>query len=241
MKLFICDDNQQFAEKLKSDILSINADCEVTLFSTISSLLFMLEDKGSRIDGIFLDIKNTDGNGIDAAMKIKAKYPLIRLVFVTGYGDEYSQDIFNCSTGYRPVAFLLKPVKEKYLKIALEKISDTTIKSERYIQIAYNRTTTFINEKDIIYISSDKRKLTIYTVNESFTYYDKLDSLLRRLGDNFCRCHKSYVVNFDYINSVENWHSIIMYNRISILIGNTYLNNFKSKLVAYKASNQKEE
>lgn len=241
MKLYICDDNLDFANKLKSDILSIKSDVDVTIFPTISSLLFALEDTGKSVDGIFLDIKNSDGNGIDAATKIKKLFPLIKLVFVTGYGDEYSQDIFNCPVGFEPISFLVKPVKENYLKIALEKIQSAATPNERYISVTYNRTTAFVSEKDIIFISSDKRKLTLHTIDQSYTYYDKLETVITKLSNKFCRCHRSYIVNFDYIKSIENWNTLIMNNNTVIPIGNSYLDNFKMKLVEYKAANQKEK
>lgn len=241
MKLFICDDNLDFADKLKSDILSIKSDVDVTIFPTISSLLFTLEDTGKSIDGIFLDIKNSDGNGIDAASKIKKRFPLIKLVFVTGYGDEYSQDIFNCPVGFEPIAFLVKPVKENYLKIALEKIQSAATPNERYIPVTYNRTTTFLNEKDIVFISSDKRKINIYTADKSYTYYDKLETVISKLGNNFCRCHRSYIVNFDFIKTTENWNALTMNNNTVIPVGKSYLDNLKRRLIEYKASNQKEK
>ncbi len=241
MKLLICDDNLDFADKLKADISSLEPKSDITIFPTISSLLFALEDVGKSVDGIFLDIKNSDGNGIDAASKIKKRFPLIKLVFVTGYGDEYSQDIFNCPVGSEPIAFLVKPVKENYLKIALEKIQSTVTPNERYIPVTYNRTTTFLNEKDIIFISSDKRKINIYTVDKSYTYYDKLETVISKLGNGFCRCHRSYIVNFDFIKTTENWNALTMSNNTVIPVGKSYLDNLKRRLIEYKASNQKEK
>lgn len=241
MKLFICDDNLDFANKLKSDILSIKSDVDVTIFPTISSLLFALEDTGKSVDGIFLDIKNSDGNGIDAASKIKKRFPLIKLVFVTGYGDEYSQDIFNCPVGFEPIAFLVKPVKQQYLENALKKLQSDTVSIERFIPVTYNRTTVFINEKDIIYISCNKRKLTIKSNEKEYTYYDNFDSVLSKLGENFCRCHRSYIVNFNFINTIESWNLLILNNNVTLPIGKAYLENFKRKVVTYKAAKQKEE
>ena len=241
MKLFICDDNLDFANKLKSDILSIKSHVDVTIFPTISSLLFALEDTGKSVDGIFLDIKNSDGNGIDAASKIKKRFPLIKLVFVTGYGDEYSQDIFNCPVGFEPIAFLVKPVKENYLNIALEKIQSTVTQNERYIPVTYNRTTAFVSEKDIIFISSDKRKLTLHTIDQSYTYYDKLEAVISKLGNNFCRCHRSFIVNFDFIKNTENWNALTMNNNTNIPVGKSYRDNLKRRLIEYKAANQKEK
>ena len=240
MKLLICDDNAKFAEKLKADILDIESDAEITLFPTISSLLFSLEDAGDLVDGIFLDIKNSDGNGINAAARIKERFPLIKLVFVTGYGDKYSQDIFNCHVGFEPIAFLVKPVKEKYLKTALDKIKASSLVQERYFPVTANRTTLFVNEKNIIYISSDKRKITVHTADKSYTYYDRLEAVTEKLGACFCRCHKSFVINMDYISAVENRNCAVLKNNTPIPIGKAYRDSFGQALISYKASNKRE-
>lgn len=240
MKFFICDDNYEFSKKLENDVLKIMPGSTITLFPTITSLLFTLEDEGESVDAIFLDIENSDGNGIDAAEKIRTRYPLIKLIYVTGYGDEYSQDIFNCPVGFEPIAFLIKPVKEKYLRLALDKIKNSTDVREKYLPITSNRTTVFVRAKDIIYISSDKRKLTIHTTGKTHTYYDTLETLLSELEGKFCRCHKSYIVNLDYISSLESQTSVCMSDNSIIPIGKAYLKEFKERLVRYKAANKKE-
>lgn len=240
MKFFICDDNYEFSKKLETDILKFMPDSDITLFPTISSLMFTLEDQGNSIDAIFLDIENSDGNGIDAAAEIKKRFPLIKLIFATGYGDEYSQDIFNCPVGFEPIAFLIKPVKEKYLRLALDKIKNSADTSDKYLPITANRVTKFIPIKDIIYISSDKRKLTIHTAGGNFTYYDKLETVLLRLENKFCRCHKSYIVNLDYISALETQASVRMSDNSIVPMGKAFLKKFKERLVVYKAANKKE-
>lgn len=240
LKFFICDDNNAFSEKLKGDILKIIPDAKITAFDTISSLMFTLEDEGKNVDGLFLDIEIPDGSGIDAAAKIKSKFPLIKLVFVTGYGDEYSQDIFNCPVGYEPTAFLVKPVKEKYLTLALNKIRAAADTNGRYLAVTYNRSTDFVNENDIIYISNDKRKVTIHTINKEYTYYDTMDTLISKLGDGFCRCHKSYIVNFDYIISVDTQISLTVTGGVVIPIGKAFIKSFRERLIKHKASDKKE-
>lgn len=241
MNLYICDDNVAFSEKLRADITVINPNVKITFFPTISSLMFALEDNGNDIDGIFLDIENADGNGIDAAIKIRQRFPLIKLVFVTGHGDEYSQDIFDCPVGTEPVAFLLKPVSEKYLRKALEKIQSASETHEKYITVTHNRITEFVNENSIIYISNDKRKLTVHTAEKSYTYYRKIETLLSELSEKFCRCHRSYIVNLEYIISAEKWNCVKMNEGTIIPIGKTYLDNFKRNLIAYKASGRQGE
>ena len=240
MRILICDDNADFSEKLKADILDIEPEAQITLFPTISALMFSLEDTGDSVDGIFLDIKNSDGNGINAAAKIKERFPLIKLVFVTGYGDKYSQDIFNCPVGFEPIAFLVKPVKEKYLKTALEKIKASSLVQERYFPVTANRTTLFINEKDIVHISSDKRKITIHTADNSYTYYDRLEAVAERLSAGFCRCHKSFIINMEHIRAVENWSFAVLTGSTRIPIGKAYLDIFRQALISYKASANRE-
>jgi len=241
LKFYICDDNYEFAKKLRGDILRLMPDSDITLFPTISSLMFSLEDNGDSVDAIFLDIEISDGNGIDAAAEIKSKFPLIKLIFATGHGDQYSQDIFNCPVGFEPIAFLIKPVKEKYLKLALDKIKNAAVADDKFLTITVNRTKSFIPIKDIVYISSDKRKLVIHTKNDDYSYYEKLETLVSKLDKRFCRCHRSYIVNLDYLSSFEPPASVTMTNNSVIPMGKSFLKEFKDRLVIYMAANRKGE
>ena len=56
-----------------------------------------------------------------------------------------------------------------------------------------------VDPKSLHYIESNKRILTLYSESRSVELYARLTDFLRALPPNFVHCHKSFVVNMDYI------------------------------------------
>lgn len=59
--------------------------------------------------------------------------------------------------------------------------------------------------KDIIYIESDLRTVNIFTANETYYCYERLDIIEKQLTNfDFIRCHQSYLVQADHIICYDN-------------------------------------
>ena len=58
-----------------------------------------------------------------------------------------------------------------------------------------------LNQADILYIESIRRKVEIHTVGnkDHITIYATMDELGEQLGDEFYRCHRAYLVNMAHI------------------------------------------
>ncbi len=57
----------------------------------------------------------------------------------------------------------------------------------------------------ILYIESNNRILTIHTLSETYQCYEKLNTLEEHLtGNNFLRCHQSYLVAINQIIGYNN-------------------------------------
>lgn len=67
MNYLICDDEPAAAESLKAKIAELEPDSSVRIFTTLQALLFNIEDIADRIDGVFMDIKLRNANGISGA------------------------------------------------------------------------------------------------------------------------------------------------------------------------------
>lgn len=88
-----------------------------------------------------------------------------------------------------------------------------------HISIATRSANYRIPIKEIIYIESDLRKINIITINNTYSCYEKLDTLEQALTNSgFIRCHKSYLVPLDRIKCYDN-HTLQLSNtdtRISV-------------------------
>lgn len=160
MNYLICDDEPAAAESLKAKIAELEPDSSVRIFTTLQALLFNIEDFADRIDGVFMDIKLRNANGISGAARLLSSHPEIKLVYITGYASEYIQELYCVDSKALPAAILTKPIEMKYLRNALSKIHEREKQAE-LLPIKIGGTVTYLSTAEIISIVSDKRKLII--------------------------------------------------------------------------------
>ena len=171
-KFAICDDDTEVTQGLKEKVMEIyGGEAQIAVFKRAEDLIQWLKEERGDVIAVFLDIELDNENGIDTAKKIEDFCAEIPIIFITGY-IKYVQDIFRV----RPVALLLKPVEEHRLRDALRRCEEVRV-----------------------YVESDKRILYIYERNQVYKVYMKLDELEAMELPGFLRCHKSYMVNMNYI------------------------------------------
>lgn len=234
MNYIICDDDAVFAEDLANKIKRLEPECEIRIFNTASALMFNMEDIGLDIDAVFMDIKLSDGNGINVAVRLINKFPSLKIVYVTGYGSRYSQAIFECPQGFEPVAYLVKPIKEHYLKNALTKLK-TAEKRYDNITIKSGGELIIINPKELIGISCRGRKLTLHTVEKDFETNGRLSALFEQLPDCFVQVSKSHIVNITHITRISDWKKISMSDGSEYPLTRTYIPELKQILLVKNA------
>lgn len=120
MRIILVDDEQPALDELNF-LLGKHKDTEIVAeFTDPNQALDHLagyENQASWPDAVFLDIDMPFVNGLETALKIQALNPNIIIIFVTAYSS-YALESFQV----HPLDYLLKPVKENQLNIALEQI-----------------------------------------------------------------------------------------------------------------------
>lgn len=203
MNYLICDDEPAAAESLKAKIAELEPDSSVRIFTTLQALLFNIEDFADRIDGVFMDIKLRNANGISGAARLLSSHPEIKLVYITGYASEYIQELYCVDSKALPAAILTKPIEMKYLRNALSKIHEREKQAE-LLPIKNGGTVTYLSTAEIISIVSDKRKLIIRHQGGCVEIYGRLSDYREKLPASFAQCHKSCIVNLNRINRIVN-------------------------------------
>lgn len=206
LKIAICDDDKTILDYIEKLIKgSILDKCTIRKYSSANALMIDLNNIiNGNLDILFLDINLVDHNGIFIAQQITHKYPHIKIIFISGCLN-YGSHIFKVD----PIYFLDKPIKEEKLINALQRAKQV-ISLETKPTIAFETKKGIINLElnNIKYISSEKRIVSIHTsnkYNEQHIVYIKLDHLENKLPNNFLRCHKSYIVNLDYVTELSRY------------------------------------
>ena len=235
----LCDDEKKFlnyySEKINEIAKLNNKLIKIEMFESGESLLFELEENPNRFDIIIIDIIMKNVNGIDAT-KILRNYGYKRIIIFLTSSSEFALDAFEVE----PLSYLIKSSKDK------NKFKDILLKAILQVEniatkklIIYNRQKNIIiTLNTIIYIESINKKIIIYRLNEdpeeAYHTLNKVYDKIENFG--FIRCHKSYIVNTNYIVSFNKLHCILK-NNIIIPIGRKYSNEFKNKFIKYEFEN----
>ena len=161
--------------------------------------------KEAHPDIIFLDIHMPGENGFDLLEKLDYTP---RIIFTTAY-SEYAIRSFD----YNTVDYLLKPISEERLKIAIDKLSANNefpalpkppldIHSRMFIKDGEN--CHLVPLESIRYFESCKNHVRIFFNNDSAFVKKSLNTIEERLPKKyFLRVNRQYVVNLHAIISIE--------------------------------------
>lgn len=236
MRYIICDDNQTFAEGLKKQLTKLEPECTVKVYDSAEQLKFDLPETALHTDAVFMDIKLGNNSGIDEIVPILGSYPNMKVVFITGYPNEYAQEIFKCPPEITPTAFLVKPIKEELLQNALARIKGSESVPKQQFIIKNGHTTRLIPMDAIGYISVQGRKVTVNTLSDSIEMNSTLSECIKQLPQTFVQCHKSYCVNVKHIKEIHSWNEIILTNGVKLPVSRGYSDSFKRAVTAMYAN-----
>ena len=200
MKIIVCDDD--------ANILNIFRDIfhspdyrdrvELTLCSSAGELLAACES--GPFDLIFSDIMLGEEDGIRTAASLNARWPGIRVVFITSHLLEYAEEIFS---GLQPYGYIGKPVSEARVGYYVQRLEQELSQARRYLTVSARGTPYDLLLSDIRYFESDKRLVHIHCAGDTISVYEKLDNLSRQLDSRFVRCHQSFVVNLEWVSGMD--------------------------------------
>ncbi len=228
LKIAICEDEdnqrQGLVNIIEKDLNLIKKQYKIFQFANGEELITSILD----FDIYFLDILMDKLTGIDVAKKIRCINEKAIIIFISGIKD-YVFQAFDV----RAFNYILKPVQEEKLKEVLYSAVDQFEKKDKFIVTKTISQKTKIFLKDIMYIESEKRKLKVHTNYDIIEYYYKLSDIEQELyKDNFFRCHKSYIVNLEYVHSYDNTF-IILKNLEKVYVSKYKLNDFSKAFMYY--------
>lgn len=205
LNILSCDDEKEFLIIIKK-ILDEYLTIPYSLYATHNTGIMeeYLEKNSEHIDVLLMDIELQEHNGIEIASQIIKRWHHIKVIFITGYVEQYFESLF---LQLRPFAVLHKPIKPELLCQLLNKAYlERDYSSTKYLTLKSQSGVLKLEVDQIIFIESVKRKVQVHLAGEIFSCYNTLNQIMTLLPHNFIRCHKSFLVNMDYIknfNSVE--------------------------------------
>ncbi len=203
-------------------------ECLGSFRSPIKGFEFL---KANKVDLIFLDINMPKLSGIEL---IKTLSPRPLIILTTAY-SEYAVE----SYGLHVLDYLLKPIEFNRFFMAVNKAIDagnhtasepkTMEPGSAYVFVRDGNKLVKIQRDEVLYIEASGNYQSIHKHDGKILSLIKMDELLQLFqSSRIVRVHKSYAVNADKIDSIQN-------NRIRIgdhiiPIGESYKSGFYSLL-----------
>jgi DNA-binding LytR/AlgR family response regulator len=148
-------------------------------------------------------------DGVDLAIYIKETHN-IPFIFLTAHADKATVERAKI---VNPPAYLVKPFTKEELYSSIEvalfnheqtKITKGTTEEKTHVFIKQKGYFIKLILNEILFLKSDHVYIEIHTVqNEKFVLRDSLADFESKLNADFLRIHRSYIVNFQYIDQVE--------------------------------------
>lgn len=228
--ILIIEDDEQIQNFLHSILVDMNQNFYIHISPSAGQALKISNTYD--ISLFIIDIQLTDYKGTDLANELRdlQKYKYTPMIFATAIATEELR-------AYREIKcydYLVKPFTKEEVKTSVLNVLDYlhTIKID--VPIVRIEQKGFIFEyqlQDIVYIESFGKKMVIHMKNpdgdliqEDIAGYS-LKSILDLLKNGpFQQCHKSYIINTDFIERIVKAKSTLSLRgtSISLPIGNKY-------------------
>ncbi|WP_282044019.1 LytR/AlgR family response regulator transcription factor [Winogradskyella flava] len=250
MNVIIIEDEKPSARRLQRMLKSLEVKAETMLHSVEESIEWFQNNEHP--DLIFLDIQLSDGLSFEIFEAVDINSAVI---FTTAY-DEYALQAFKLNS----IDYLLKPIDEDDLKIAVDKFNDRAPQKQsvtldfndikkllvnpiereykKRFSVKVGQHLKLINIEDIECIYSENKGTYAHT-NEGRNYL--LDMTLDQLEDElephvFFRISRKYYVNINAIKDIISYTNSRLqikfnhYNEQEVIVARERVKDFKNWL-----------
>lgn len=217
LKVMLVDDERLALDEL-CYLVGNYADMEI-IGSFINPVEALEQIILKKPDILFLDIGMPEINGLNLAKEVTGVLGNINIIFVTAF-DDYAINAFEINA----VDYVLKPIQKERLdktidrirlrykstskagKSILEKLNniEKSLKQDtEKFAVWSNNEIILLSAFDIYYFTVENGSHVIITNRGKFPVKRGIDFWEERLKTfNFFRCHRSYLINMDYMDRI---------------------------------------
>ena len=197
IRIAICDDEPYMMEQLSEFLFEYQKErqafsYDVHCFESGTSLL----NSKDCFDLIFLDIQMDGPDGMETAKRLQRQKKDGLLVFVTAFQER----VFEAFE-VQAYDYLVKPLASGRFARTMDRALETLEqRTETSLLIQKGNSCQVVLLEEIVYCEVWGRKVYIHQKDGTvIDYYEKLKQLEQYLDNRFFRCHRSYLVNLDYV------------------------------------------
>lgn len=220
LDIFVCEDDaaqrRAIVQIIRNTVLIEELDMQLILEAGDPYVLLEKVRTGTNTGIYFLDIDlGSDINGMKLAQLIRLYDPRGFIVFITAH-SELSYMTFQYQV--EAMDFVLKDTPaEAKVKIrqcllnAMERYALQTGRTHKVYTIETGGRKISIDYDDILFFetSSNIHKVILHAKDRQIEFFSTIKDLLKAFGDDFVRCHRSFLVNKKNIKEVDTKNRII--------------------------------
>jgi two-component system, LytTR family, response regulator AlgR len=203
VRVLVVDDEplaRQRLVQLMADIPGFEICCEAA-----NGLEALKAADSERPDIILLDIRMPGMDGMEVARHLSQVEESPAIIFTTAYGEHFDAHAID---------YLLKPVKQERLKLALEKAQKMTAAQSRvfeqesgerrsHICARVRGNLKLIPLEEVLYFQADQKYVTVRYEEGEVLIEESLKALEDEFADQFMRIHRNALVARDKVVGME--------------------------------------
>ncbi len=223
LNIFVCEDNaaqrRTIVQIIQNTMLIEELDMRLVL-DTGDPYALLNKVKTSQNTGIyFLDIDlNSSINGMKLAQQIRLFDPRGFIIFITAHSElsymtfQYRVEAMDFVLKDNPAEVKVK-IRECLLH-AMERYTLQTNKTHKVYTAQIGGRKISVDYDDIFFFetSSNIHKVILHAKDRQIEFSGTIKELASTLGDNFVRCHRSFLVNKANIKEIDAKNRIIYFN-----------------------------
>ena len=226
-KMIICDDNDKEGKLLEKDAKNANAHAsdtklKIDIISDTAGYVDEMDEK-SIADMAVTAIPENGDTSLPEKVREESDDKSIMLV-----ADESVPPMRYVTPKIKAASLLQRPyTKEEREETVNDFIKDyyqkEASKDERYLYVNNDGERERIPVSQIYYLEVRRNKVMIRMRDAVYVEYTSLDKLLKELGDDFIRCHRSFAFNRNWFDSVKlSDNRIKLAHGVSVPLSRTY-------------------
>lgn len=235
MHIGICDDNTLYSRFLLEKVQDYlkkqpNADIDSFFIEPIDaeSLQQKIHNKCIDYNVIIMDIEMGHYNGIELAKSInEIAGHITSIIFISSH-LHFATEVYDT----RHLYFVLKSEVDIRLPKALHSaFSHYHSIQKNKITIKYHGLETILLSEQITYIEVFGRYLHIHCNGEVYKCIGRLKTMETQVPLSFCRCHKSILVNMNYMLHLNHSSCELLTGEV-LPVSQTFLPQFRKKYLS---------
>lgn len=233
LRFAVCDDEpfmlEQVSERISAYMRAKGLDCEVVQLSSGSRLLAEMQ----LFDVIFLDIEMGPPDGLETAQLLRARGFEGLLIFITVLRER----VFDCFE-VQAFDYLVKPLDSYKLDKTMERALLVLDKSRNEgkcgsLMVQMGSGAQIIPFWQILYCEVLGHQIHIHRQSgETTAYYERMTRLAQQVDRRFFRCHRSYLVNLDWVRGCRDG-LIVLEGNESVPLSRLREQDFTQALLAH--------